>query len=727
MVSGAHRARAALDGTAHRPWPSLQRNPRVATWLSIRSDGCVAVRSGKVELGQGVSTALAQIAADELDVDMTRIEMVPVQTGASPDEAYTNGSMSVQHSGDALRQACACARAAYLEVAAARLGCDVRTLRVADGDIIASDGRRTSYWELADDTLLDRAVDGAVRPKESTDYEVVGRSLPRIDIVEKVSGRPRYIHDLQLPEQLYGRVVRPPARDAVLISIDEAAVQVIPGVVVVRDGNFLGVVADREDSAVRAAEVLRATCHWRGREALPAETDLAQFLVTAPAETTVLAEAGAQGTTTATGPSHRQRTVAARFSRGYVAHASVAPSCGVAIWRDAGLHVWSHTQGVYPLQRELARAFGMATADVVVEHVEGAGCYGHNAADDAAYDAALLARAVPGRPVQVVWSRQDELTWSPMGPAMVVDIEVDVDADGRPQSWRHQVWTNGHTSRPGAAGLPPLLGAQHRAGGFSPVVAHEPPIANGGGGARNAVPLYDLPALRVVLHRLLTMPIRTSALRALGSHLNVYAIESVVDELAHAAGVDPVKYRLAMLSDERARAVIEAVAERSGWDRPPPKGDLAVGRGIGFARYKNVGAYCAVVAEVEAETHVRVRRLTVAADVGLVVNPDGAANQLEGGAIQATSWTTLEQVHFDRRNVTSQTWEEYPILTFQNAPTVDVVLLDRPDMPPVGSGEAATGPTAAAIGNAVADALGVRVRTLPLTPANVVAAFERGN
>ena len=707
----------------HRPRPSLQRNPRIATWLTIGSDGRVAVRSGKVELGQGVLTALAQIAAEELDVDVARVEMIPARTGVSPDEAYTNGSMSIQHSGDALRQACACARAAYLEAAAAQWGCDAHTLRIADGDIIAVDGRRTSYWALADDALLDRVVDEAVRPKAAEDHNVVGRSQPRVDLADKLSGRPRYIHDMRLPGQLFGRVVRPPARGAVLTLFDEAAAQAVPGVVVVvRDGNFLGVVAEREDAAIRACEVLRTHATWSGPETLPAQSNLAQFLAEAPAETTVL-EDTATAVSPSMGPSHPQRTIAARFSRGYIAHASLAPSCGVAVWRDAGLHVWSHTQGVYPLQRELAHAFGLAATDVVVEHVEGAGCYGHNAADDAAYDAALLAHAVPGRAVQVVWSRQDELTWSPMGPAMVVDVEVDVDADGRPQAWRHEVWTNGHTSRPGRPGSP-LLGAQHRAGGPAQVAAPEPPIANGGGGARNAVPLYDLPALHVVLHRVLTMPLRTSALRALGAHLNVYAIESVVDDLALAAGVDPVKYRLAMLSDERARAVIEAVAERSGWHSPLPKGDLATGRGIGIARYKNVGAYCAVVAEVEAETQVRVRRLTVAADLGLVINPDGAVNQLEGGAIQATSWTTLEQVHFDRTNVTSQTWQEYPILTFEQAPAVDVVLVDRPDMPPVGSGEATTGPTAAAIGNAVAAALGVRVRTLPLTPSNVVAAFE---
>jgi CO/xanthine dehydrogenase Mo-binding subunit len=376
---------------------------------------------------------------------------------------------------------------------------------------------------------------------------------------------------------------------------------------------------------------------------------------------------------------------------------------------------------VHKLRAEICRSLELAARDVVVRHVEGAGCYGHNAADDAAYDAVLLARAVPGRTVQVVWTREDELSWGPLGPAMVVEIEADLDEGGRVAGWRHDVWSNGHASRPASPGSPPLLAATLFADARPMVPASDPPLVNGGGSGRNAVPMYDLPRTRVRTHRLTTMPLRTSALRALGAHLNVYAIESVVDELAELADADPVEYRLGMLSDARACDVLRAAAERAGWPGSPAEGR---GLGVGVARYKNRGAYCAVVAEVEAEASVRVRRLTIAVDVGLVVNPDGVVNQIEGGALQALSWTTKEQVRFDARTVTSRTWEEYPILTFSEVPPVDVVLLDRPELPALGAGEASLGPTAAAIGNAVAAAIGVRVRTLPLTPENVVAAMD---
>ncbi|HVD29104.1 MAG TPA: molybdopterin cofactor-binding domain-containing protein, partial [Mycobacteriales bacterium] len=314
------------------------------------------------------------------------------------------------------------------------------------------------------------------------------------------------------------------------------------------------------------------------------------------------------------------------------------------------------------------------------------------------------------------------LSWGPLGPAMVVDIEADVDEAGRVQRWQHDVWSNGHSHRPGPPGAP-MLAATHAEAAVPSLPASDPPLQNGGGSGRNAVPLYDLPGQLVRTHRLQTMPLRTSALRALGAHLNVYAIESVVDELAALAGVDPVEYRLRMLTDERARAVLEAAAERAGWGRDPGPD---AGVGVGLARYKNRGAWCAVVAEVEAQASVRVRRLTVAVDVGLVVNPDGVVNQIEGGALQALSWTTKEQVRFDARTVTSRTWEDYPILTFSEVPPVDVVLLDRPGEPSLGAGEASIGPTAAAIGNALHAATGLRVRNLPLTPANVVAAMDVG-
>jgi nicotinate dehydrogenase subunit B len=695
--------------------PSLETSPRLDRWLTIASDGTVLVRSGKVELGQGVLTALAQIVAEELDVDPVRILMVPAATDRSPDESYTAGSLSVQHSGGALRAVCAQVRALFLAEAAARLGVPAASLRVADGTIVAAAGRGTSYWELAGAVPLDRDVVLGAAPKDPADYRLVGQAMPRLDVPDKVAGRRRFLHDLRPPGMLFGRVVRPSSRGAVLVSVDEDAARLVPGVVaVVRDGSFLGVVAEREENALRAFAALRAGCVWKEEDSLPVERDLVRFLTSAPTEETVLADTGTGGATAV-------RSLRARFSRPYLAHASIAPSCGLALWDGDRLSVWSHSQGVYKLHASICRSQGLAPEQVVVQHVEGAGCYGHNAADDAAYDAVLLARAVPDRPVQVVWTREDELSWGPLGPAMVVDVGVDLDADGRVQRWQHDVWSNGHAHRPGPPSAP-LLAATHVENGETALPSGDPPLKNGGGSGRNAVPLYDLPCQLVRTHRLTTMPLRTSALRALGAHLNVYAIESVVDELAVLAGIDPVEYRLQLLSDERARAVLRVAAERAGWgsgDRSPD-----VGLGIGVARYKNRGAYCAVVAEVEARTHVRVRRLTVAVDVGLVVNPDGVVNQIEGGALQALSWTTKEQVRFDARTVTSRTWEDYPILTFTEVPPVDVVLLERRDDVSLGAGEASIGPTAAAIGNALYAATGLRVRSLPLTPASIVAAMD---
>jgi CO/xanthine dehydrogenase Mo-binding subunit len=705
------------QGPARRGTPSLLANPRLGDWITITPDGRVLVRSGKVELGQGITTALAQIVADELDVDPRRVALQPVRTGTSPDEGLTSGSMSVQHSGDALPEVSARVRAIYLAEAAAELGRSPDELTITDGEIRADYGGYVSYWSLADDRLLDIEIGDAPAAvvRDPGGYRSVGRSAPRVDGAAKIFGRPAYIHDLRFPGQLFGRVVRPPARVARLESVDDAALRSRAGVVdVVRDGDFLAVVAEDEATAVAACTELAAACTWSVTDSLPDQAALPDYLMSAPAVTETVFEKGQP-------EADGDRTLTRRFTRGYVEHASLAPSCGVAVWTDDELHVWSHSQGIYRLRQELAREFAIPEGRVVVTFAESAGCYGHNAADDAAFDAALLARRVPGRHVQVVWSRHDEHTWEPFGPAMVTEIRVSVDESGSVAAWHQEVWGNGHVSRPSSEGLPPLLGAQFRAEPLAPVPAVEPPFKTGGGMSRNSVPLYDIPSVTAVMHRLTEMPLRTSALRALGAHLNVYAIESVIDELAEAAGQDPIAYRLDRLTDERARAVLEAVAERSGWWGRTPGDD--VGRGVGFARYKNAGGYCAVVAEIEAESEVLVTRLTIAADVGLVVNPDGVRNQVEGGAIQAVSWTTLEQVRFDLAQVTSRDWETYPILRFEQVPAVDIVLIDRPDQPTLGSGEMAAGPTAAAIGNAVADALGVRVRTLPLTPDAVMAAM----
>ena len=700
--------------------PSLQATPRLGAWLSILPTGIVEVRSGKVELGQGVLTALAQIVAEELEVDVARVRMTAAATGSSPDEGYTAGSLSIQHSGDALRQVGAEVRAIYLEAAAEPWGVPSSDLTVLDGTITAPNGATTTYWLLADDRLLDGPVTGRFRPRSTGEYRVVGTSVPRLDLPDKLAARPRFAHDLTLPGMVYGRVVRPPMRAATLLSVDTASTLERAGVLtVVSDGNFLGVVAEREEVALAAAEGLRADAKWLEHPTLPDEDGLADFLCAAPAESTVIAEkAGAEET----GPP--ANTYESRYHRPYLAHAALGPSTATALVTEgpvSRLEVWTHAQGIYPLRRELARALTLDEERIIVRHVEGSGCYGHNGADDVALDAVLLAAAVPGRPVQVVWSRPDELGWAPFGPAAVVQIGADVDADGGVLAWRHEIWSNGHVTRPGFTRAVGLLAATERPGGQQIDAAGEPSLAHGGGSARNAVPGYAFEAHRVVNNRLTVMPLRTSALRSLGGFVNVFAIESFMDELATAAGRDPVEYRLAHLTDPRGRAVIEAVALKSGWGQGTTSD--SVGRGIGYARYKNASAYCAVVAEVEAVDDVRVRRLVIAVDAGLVVNPDGAVNQIEGGAIQATSWAVKERVRFDDSTVTSTTWETYPILRFSEVPAVEVELLPDNGNPALGVGETAQGPVAAAIANALADALGVRVRTMPFTREQIVAAL----
>ena len=393
----------------------------------------------------------------------------------------------------------------------------------------------------------------------------------------------------------------------------------------------------------------------------------------------------------------------------------------MAQWSGDRVHVWTHSQGVYLLRADLALVLKLPAENITVEHMEGAGCYGHNAADDVALDAVLLAKAAGGRPVRVQWSREDEMSDAPFGAAMAIEIEADLDAQGEIVDWRHAIWSNGHAARPGRAAQPALLAASELADPFPRMISTNPPQANGGGGDRNSIPLYDFPSWRIESHRLTTMPIRTSALRTLGAQGNVFAIESFLDELAAERGEDPVAFRLRHLRDERAKDVIRAAAERAKWK---PAKQPGIGHGIGFARYKNTGAYCAAIAEIESAEDIRVRKLTLAVDVGEAINPDGVINQIEGGAIQATSWALKERVRFDRQRITSTSWTEYPILRFSEVPDVEVELIQRPEMDPVGAGEAAHGPVTAAIANAVFDALGVRVRDLPITRDSIIAAME---
>ncbi len=715
-MSGFGAALPAQDGRPRLPG-SLHLNRRLSQWLAFDAAGHVTIKPGKVELGQGILTALSQIAADELDVAQARIRVQPAATPDSPDEAVTSGSLSVQDSGGALRHACADARRIFLSVTAQRSGVALEALRVADGTFLGPDGVVGSYWALADAALLEVEASPDARPKAVAARRVVGNSAARIDLPDKVFGTARYVHDLRLPGMAHARVVRPPARRAVLAALREGK---LPGDArVVRDGDFLAVLAATEWDAEAAAARVAARAEWTARDTLPDQAALGDWL----------REAAARGEHSVVQERHDAapavaRTLTRNFTRPYLAHGSIGPSCAVARWDGGTVEVWTHTQGPYNLRTDLAKALRLAPEQVVVRHVEGAGCYGHNGADDVALDAALVARAVPGVPVRLQWSRAEELGWSPFSPAMLVDVEADLDAAGDLVGWRSHVVGNGHSSRPGRGREPTLLAASMLAEPFEVAPSINPPMAAGGGAPRNAVPLYRIPSLHVATTRLLEMPLRTSALRGLGATLNVWSIESLMDEVAALCGADPLDYRLRHLDDPRAAAVLRRVTEMAGWaSRTRREG---WGMGIGFARYKNTGAYAAVVAEVEARERVFCRRLWVAGDVGEIVNPDGAANQFEGGAIHGASVALLEEVRFDRRAVASDRWangpgDGYPILRFSEVPAVEVSLIARPEAPFLGAGEAAMAPAIAAIAGAIHDALGVRPRALPFTPENIAA------
>lgn len=693
--------------------PSLAANPLVSTWLDFDVPGKVRVHMGKSELGQGVDTALAQIVAGILSVDLEQVSIIPPDTAAGPDENFTAGSLSIPHSGTAVLQAAAHARRLFTEAACARMSC--REVSVARG-AFTCDAIVATYWDLVSDVNLDVDVDAdadadvTIPPGTVT----IGDDVPRLDLEAKILGQASYLQDMRLPNMAFGRIVRPPFRGAHLESVNDVAIQSSPGVVcVVRDGSFIGVVAESEIAALQAVESLAAQCTWGGVPPELSDETVRDFLTTVETDDVVLAD----------GPELPAGTITSEYSRPFLAHASIGPACAIALWsqEDHQLTVWSHTQGVYPLRRDLARALGIGEDEVRVQHAQGAGCYGHNPADDAAFDAAFLARLVPGRPVQVTWSREDELGWGPFGPAMVVRISTTSDDSGQVTSWSWDGFGNGHSSRPNTLPSPSLLGFAALEGSPAIPPSGDPPLAAGAGTGRNAIPGYDVGEVRAVAHRSLQMPIRASAMRSLGAHMNVFAIESHLDDLARMHDIDPVEYRLRHLSDPRARAVIEAVASASNWGTDP---GTDRGRGVGYARYKGLGAWCAVVAEVEAIEEVRVTQLWIAVDCGRVINPDGVENQIEGGALQSLSWTLRERVRFTHGAVTSNTWEDYPILRFTEIPPVNVLVIDRPEEKWLGAGEASMGPTAAALGNAITDAIGVRVRDLPITSGAIIAAME---
>ena len=701
----------------------LQAYPSVDDWLRIDKEDTITIFTGKVEYGQGIETALAQIAADELSVALERVRVVTADTAQTPDEGMTTGSMSLETSGAALRWAAAAARHHLLILAFEELeAAGPEALVVRDGTVSdPAGGRSTTYWQLAGGRRLGVEIAGAIHPQPPTAHTVVGAPAKRLDLPAKVAGEPVFVHDITLPGMVHGRVVRPPQPGARLRSVDTAPVEQMPGVLaVIRDGSFLGVVARREEQAIAAAEQLRHAAVWVEAPLPPPALAYAALYDQPPASFPVVSGAAVEGALPPPPPlPPAAQTLSATYERPYQMHASLGPSAAVALFRDGRLTLWIHSQGVYPQRANIAHVLGLDEDDVHVIYRHGSGCYGHNGADDAALDAALLARSLPGRPLSLKWTRADEHGWEPYAPPMRIGLQAGLDPAGQIVDWRQDIWSPAHFGRSRTGeGISGLLASWHLEKPFAPPPSL-PELGLHSAAHRNADPLYTFPR-RVVKHQLPRSLFRVSSLRSLGAFANVFAIESFMDELAHAAGDDPIAFRLRHLADDRARAVLEAAAARAGWQPGHAAGGQGRGRGVAFAQYKNRQTYAAVIATVRVDRQtgqVQFEHAVIAADAGLVVNPDGLANQLEGGFVQAASMALYEAVQWDETGITSLDWESYPILHFSNAPVVETVMLNRPDQPPLGAGEAATGPAPAAIANAIFAATGLRLRTLPLQPA----------
>jgi nicotinate dehydrogenase subunit B len=698
----------------------LNDNPSLDRWVSFPSPGKVSIGTGRVELGQGVLTAMAQIAADELDVAMQRIAIRSGGTETAPNEGYTAGSQSIQFGGVALRQACADVRALFLDTAAKITGCAAAELSIHDGSILRNNAATgQDYWTLAGAVNLAVKASGRGPRKPVADMTQIGASRERLDLPDKIFGNAVFIHDMLLDGMVHARVVRQPNRGATIESIDETAIKrAAKGKIdLVRHGNFLAIVGQDETAVDLAGAAAVNHVTWQNVETPTALQAEASWLLQRPFIDRVF------GAPEPSEPQSRQR-FEATYSRGYLAHASISPSCGLAEYRDGHLTVWTHCQGVFPLRAALAKSLGLEASAITVHHVQGSGCYGHNGADDVAADAAIIAMQMPDKPIRVRWRREEEFVYEPKTPAMIVKVHTLLDDAGKPTDWTQEIWSGTHNKRPGAGGV--LLGALALPDPPPEPPPNDVPEANGGGATRNGEPLYDIAAKRILHHLVTETPVRTSALRSLGAMPNVFALECCIDELAERAGQDPVAYRLSITADKRARAVIEKVAAMARWN-PKDQGGAGHGRGIAFARYKNRAAYSAVVVELDVDEEIRLAHVWCATDAGLVINPDGAINQLEGGIIQSASWVLKEQVRFDinekNLGVSSIDWETYPVLKFSEVPEIDIELINTKDEVPLGVGEVTAGPTAAAIGNAVSDALGARIRDLPLTRERIMATL----
>jgi CO/xanthine dehydrogenase Mo-binding subunit len=699
---------------------SLQVNRKLNQWIAFERDTenrCwVLIKPGKVEIGQGIHTALVQIAAHELFVDPDQIRIQAVTTGVSPDEAVTSGSLSIQECGTAIRHACAQARSLLLQTIANREHRQA-PLTVRRGVVFERGSAAIcSYWDVSEFEVTS-LLNSEANEKSDLNLEPamwVSHSMARLDLPAKLRGEAVFIQDLRLPEMQFAISLRGPyQRQAREKFVADA------GLILIEDGQFLALVAPRLSVLTRAQnkyELIHEQCR-NASSATPTTTQ--DWLVQTSSNKSIVAQKGLMnGAAT---------SVSATYFKPWLAHASIGLSCAIATYIPSKeIRVLTHSQGVYNLRQDLWIAFGAKLGlnidQFVVEHVMGAGCYGHNGADDVAFDAVRVAIDLPCKPVRMQWSRAQEFGNAPFSPAMQVQVKTSVSDAAVPMitQWSQEIWSNGHSLRPGRAATPTLLGASELSDGTAPRVSINPPLAAGGGADRNSVPAYAIPNLTIENNLPTTMPIRSSAFRALGAIANVFAIESMMDELAERISDDPKEFRLRHLQhDPRAIAVIERAIAMSRWNASDRSFGLA------YARYKNTGAHCCVIAQVELTEKVNVRKLWVVADVGLAINPDGVLNQLEGGAIQATSIAVKEEAGFASDANIAPNWENYPILKFSEIPRVEVQLIHNSE-PSLGAGEAATAPVIAAIHNAVARSLGtpsVYIRRLPLTPETIAAAI----
>ena len=705
--SAITEAAAAAAGT---PVKSMNKAD-VDAWLAIGKDGTITVYSGKVDLGTGTRTALAQMVAEELDVPFSKIEMV------MGDQGQTAGSLTVPVGGGQLRKAAATARKALLANAAQQLGASAGDLTVQDGVVSARNGKRVSYAELVANGRLDMKVDPKVALKDPKEHKLVGKSVPRVDIPGKLTGEHTYIHDFRVPGMLHARVVRPASLGAKLVSYDESSVRDIPGLVkIVRRQDFLAVVAKDEWSAVKAARQLKV--QWSPWEGLPDAKNMYEHWRQLPVvkSSTPMKVGDVQQ---ALGKVPKKLKATYEFT--IHSHASMGPACAVADFRDGQCTIWSPSQATHSLQSEVASVLGVGKDKVRLMYVDGSGCYGRNGHEDCTADAALVSQ-LAGAPVRVQWMREDEHGWDPKSPPTLVDFEAGLDERGNVTAWRSEFFM---ANRVGTLDDFPLLAAV--ASGVPRKGSYTGNLEN------NAEPPYSFPNALTEVRMVKNDGLRTAHLRTPGRMQNTFANESFIDELAAAAGMDPMRYRLKYLSDTRGQTALATVARMANWEsRPSPnpaagKGEIARGRGVAYVKYNNKITYVGLVAEVEVNKRtgkIRVTDVWCSHDCGQVINPDGAINQIEGGIVQTVSRTLLEEVKFDRSRVTSVDWNSYPILRFPDVPNVHVELINRPEETPWGAGEMSATVVPAAISNAVYDAIGVRLRSVPFTKEKVLAAMR---